>query len=80
MMGAGHALFVKEQNRGTNGSPGNPEKLHYKRRGWVVKKGRERKKEKETQKRRNSLGKTIRKIFAERKTLREKRILLPGIL
>ena len=24
MMGTGHALFAKKQNRGTNGSPGRP--------------------------------------------------------
>ena len=24
-MGTGHTLFAKEQNRGTNGSPGSPE-------------------------------------------------------
>ena len=39
--------------------PREPKKLHYKRRGWVVKKAA--KKKKETQERRNSLGKTIRK-------------------
>jgi len=44
---------------------GSPEKLHYKRRGRVVKKEAEKKKE--TQEMRNSPGKTIRKICAERK-------------
>ena len=43
-MGTGRALFAKEQNRGTNGSPGRPKKLHYKRRGWVVKKAAKKRK------------------------------------
>ena len=38
MMKTERTLFVKDQNRGTYGSPRRPEKLHYKRRGWVVKK------------------------------------------
>ena len=78
MMGTGHALFAKEQNRGTNGSPGNPKKLHYKRRGWVVKKAA-RKKERNTRKKKFS-RKNYQKICVERKILREKQRLLPGIL
>ena len=54
-MGTGHALFVKEQNRGTNGSPGNPEKLHYKRRGRVVKKAARKKERKHTKKKEETL-------------------------
>ena len=30
-MGTGHALFAKEQNRGTNGSPGRPKNSIIKR-------------------------------------------------
>ena len=77
-MGTGRALFAKEQNRGTNGSPGRPKKLHYKRRGWVVKK-RQRKKERNTRKKKFS-RKTVRKICGEEKIGREKQILLPSIL
>ena len=47
-------------------NPGHPEKLHYKRRGRVVKKAA-RKKKKETQERRNSLGRTIRKSMQKEK-------------
>ena len=46
VIGTEHALFAKKQNSGTNDSPGRPE-LHYKRKGWVAKKEREKKKEKE---------------------------------
>ena len=45
MIGTGRALFARRQNRGTNGSPGRPE-LHYKRKGWVVKKEAAKKREK----------------------------------
>ena len=41
------------------------QKLHYKRKGWVVKKAAEKKKE--TQERRNSPGKTIRKSVQKEK-------------
>ena len=41
---------------------------------------KQREKKKETQERRNSRGRTIRKIYAERKILREEQILLPDIL
>ena len=64
-MGTGRALFAKEQNRGTNGSPGRPKKFHYKRRRWVVKK-RLRKK-RETQERRDSLEKLSEKSRVKRK-------------
>jgi len=53
--------------RTKQGNPGHPEKLHYKRRGRVVKKAARKKKKKHTKKRRNSLGRTIRKIHPERK-------------
>ena len=53
-------------------------KLHYKRKGWVAKKG-ERKKVRSTKKKRFA-RKTISKICGEEKILREKQILLPGIL
>ena len=49
----------KRTKQGNQRFLGKPRKLHYKRRGWVVKKAA--KKKKETQERRNSLGKTIRK-------------------
>ena len=45
VIGTGRALFVRRQNRGTNGFPGRPE-LHYKRKGWVAKKGQRKKREK----------------------------------
>ena len=67
--------------KGKTGEPTVPredQKLHYKRKGWVVKKG-QRKKERNTRKKRFS-RKTIRKIYGEEKILREKQTLLPGIL
>ena len=78
MMRTEHTLFAKDQNRGTNGSPRRPEKLHYKRRGWVVKKAA-RKKERNTIERRDSLGKIIRK-FRQKENTKGKQILLPDIL
>ena len=67
--------------KGKTGEPTVPwedQKLHYKRKGWVVKK-RAAKKERNTRKKRFS-RKTIRKICGEEKILREKQTLLPGIL
>ena len=68
--------------KGKTGEPTVPredQKLHYKRRGWVAKKGQRKKRE--TQERRNFLEKkTIRKICGEEKILREEQTLLPGIL
>ena len=67
----------KREKQGNQRFPGKTKKLHYKRRGWVVKKG-QRKSEKE---RRNSLEKELsEKIKSEEKILRENKILLPGIL
>ena len=69
MIGTEQTLFTRRQNRGTNDSPGRPE-LHYKRKGWVAKKGQRKKREK----RRDFLEKkTISKSVVKRKkTLREK--------
>ena len=58
--------------------PQEDQKPHYKRRGWVVKKG-SGKKERNTKRKRFS-RKTISKICGEEKILREKQTLLPGIL
>ena len=70
-------LCSQKSKQGNQWFPGKPRKLHYKRRGWVVKKG-QRKSEKE---RRNSLEKELsEKIKSEEKILRENKILLPGIL
>ena len=49
----------KRAKQGNQRFPGKTKKLHYKRKGWFAKRGSEKKKE--TQERRNSLGKTIRK-------------------
>ena len=73
--GKEHALFAKEQNRGTRDTQKNS----------IIKGGdglwrKQREKRKETQERRNSLGRTIRKIYAERKILREEQILFLDIL
>ena len=46
VIGTEQALFTRRQNRGTNGSPRRPE-LHYKRKGWVAKKGAAKKRKKE---------------------------------
>lgn len=76
-MGTGHTLFVKEKNRGTNGSPGSPENS-------IIKGGdglRRKSSEKSEKERRNSLEKELsEKIKSEEKILRENKILLPGIL
>ena len=53
-------------------------KLHYKRRGWFAK-GEQRKKERNT-KRKKFPRENYQKICGEEKILREKQILLPGIL
>ena len=58
-MGTEHALFAKEQNRGTNGSPGRPENSTIKGGDELWRKQREKKKE--TQERRNSPGKNYQK-------------------
>ena len=55
----------KRAKQGNQRFPGKTKKLHYKRRGWVVKK-RQRKK-RETPERRNSLEKTIRKSVQKEK-------------
>ena len=68
----------KRAKQGNQRFPGKTKKLHYKRRGWVVKK-RQRKKERNTRKKKFS-RKNYQKICAEEKILREKQILLPGIL
>ena len=67
----------KRAKQGNQRFPGKPRKLHYKRRGWVVKKAA-RKKERNTRNKKFS-RKNYQKICAERKILREKQILLPGI-
>ena len=67
--------------KGKTGEPTVPredQKLHYKRKGWVAKKGRRKKRE--TQKKKRFSRKTISKICGEEKILREKQTLLPGIL
>ena len=65
-------------------NPGYPEKLHYKRRGRVMKRAARKKGKRHKKKeRRNSPGKTIRKIHPERKILREEQKILfffPDIL
>ena len=68
----------KRAKQGNQRFPGKPKKLHYKRRGWVVKKAA-RKKERNIRKKKFS-RKNYQKICAEEKILREKQILLPGIL
>ena len=75
MMRTEHTLFAKDQNRGTNGSPRRPEKLHYKRRGWVVKKA-EKKKERNTIERRDSLEK-LSESLGRKKILRENKYCFP---
>ena len=55
----------KKAKQGNQWFPGTPRKLHYKRRGWVVKKAA-RKKERNTRKKRFS-RKNYQKICAERK-------------
>ena len=77
-MRTGHALFAKEQNRGTNGSPGSPENSIIKG-GDGCEESSEKKREKNTRKKKFS-RKNSQKICAERKILREKQVLLPGIL
>ena len=69
----------KRAKQGNQWFPGKPRKLHYKRRGWVVKKGggKKRKKHKKGE---ILQEKTIRKIESEEKILRESQILLPSIL
>ena len=69
----------KGAKQGNQRSPGKTKKLHYKRRGWVVKKGQRKKKRENTRKKKFS-KKNHQKICAEGKILREKQILLPGIL
>ena len=68
----------KRAKQGNQRFPGKPRKLHYKKRGWVVKKAG-KKKERHTRKKTFS-RKNYQKICAERKILWEKQILLPGIL
>ena len=67
-MGMVHALLTREQNRGTNGSPGTPE-YHYKREGKVAKKE-------------EILGvkELLIKFCKEKKTQGKLVTLLPGIL
>ena len=69
----------KRAKQGNQRFPGKPRKLHYKRRGWVVKKAAKKKKERNTRRKKFS-RKNYQKICAERKILREKQVLLPGIL
>ena len=69
----------KRAKQGNQRFPEKPRKPHYKKRGWVVKKAARKKKE--TQERRNSPGKTIKKSVQKEKILRKKKqVLLPGIL
>ena len=69
----------KRTKQGTQRFPGTPRKLHYKRRGWVVKKAAKKKSEKE--KKKFSRKRIIRKeIKSEEKILGKKQILLPDIL
>ena len=70
VIGTEQTLLTIRRNRGTNGSPGMPE-LHYKRRDRL----RRQKGERFWRKR------TISEVLVKRKEkLREKLILLPGIL
>ena len=64
-MGTGRVLFAKEQNRGTNGSPGRPKNSIIKGGDGLWRKGNEKKRE--TPERRNSLEKTIKKSVEKRK-------------
>ena len=59
----------KREKQGNQRFPGKPRKLHYKRRGWGVKKAG--KKERNTRKKKFS-RKNYQKICVERKILREK--------
>ena len=68
----------KRTKQGNQWFPEKPRKLHYKRRGWVVKKAA-RKKERNTRKKR-FLRKNYQKNLCRKKILREKQILLPDIL
>ena len=52
------ALFARKQNRGTNGSPGRPE-LHYKRKGWVVKRRQQKQREKEEIFKKKTISKSV---------------------
>ena len=56
----------KRAKQGNQRFPRKPRKLHYKRRGWVVKKAT-KKRERKTQERRNSPGRTIRKSVQKEK-------------
>ena len=56
----------KRAKQGNQRFPGKPRKLHYKRRGWVVKKAA-KKRERKIQERRNSPGRTIRKSVQKEK-------------
>ena len=64
-MGTRRTLFAKEQNRGTNDSPGRPKNSIIKGGDGLWRKGREKKRE--TPERRNSLQKTIKKSVEKRK-------------
>ena len=66
----------RKAKQGNQWFPGTLRKLHYKRRGWVVKKAA-RKKERNTLERRDSLRKNYQKICAERKILRENKYCFP---
>ena len=68
----------RKAKQGNQWFPGTPRKLHYKRRGWVVKKAA-RKKERNTRKKRFS-RKKLSENLCRKKILREKQILLPDIL
>ena len=71
-------LCLQKSKTGEPTVPREAQKLHYKRRGWVVKKAA-KKKERNTRKKKFS-RKNYQKICVERKILREKQRLLPGIL
>ena len=64
-MGTRHALFAKEQNRGTNGSPGRPKNSIIKGRDGLRRRGSEKKRE--TQKRRDFLEKLSVNSVVKRK-------------
>ena len=65
----------KKAKQGNQWFPGTPRKLHYKRRGWVVKKAA-RKKERNTRKKRFS-RKKLSENLCRKKILRENKYCFP---
>ena len=68
----------KRAKQGNQQFPGKPRKLHYKRRGWVVKKAaKKRKKHKKEEILQEKLSKNL---CRKENTKGKKKVLLPGIL